>query len=347
MSIRKQRSKALSVDRSRTHVFVRCSLWITCILFGVALLAFAPFSQSSPAAEEGDGKDQRVELGKVDWHEGLTKARKKAENTGRPIFLLFTEVPGCSTVKGYGRNVLAHPQVSDAIEAAFVPAVVYNNQEGKHRKLLNSFGEPTWNNPAVRIIRSERSMLAQRLYGDYSVGATVRTMVRALIEADREVPSYLELLDRRYNSGSTDTAAFSMYCYWSGEAEIGRLPSVRSTRPGFIAGGEGVQVIFDPERSSLAELADKVISSGAADHFHARTEEQLRKVRSELSGSRVSHDPTARFRYKASSDDHYLQGSAYSELELHEIQKTRVNSALGLGKDPDPFLSPGQRREIP
>jgi hypothetical protein len=43
------------------------------------------------------------------------------------------------------------------------------------------------------------------LYGDYSVGATVKTMVAALEESAQR----------------TRKATFGMYCFWTGEVKLG------------------------------------------------------------------------------------------------------------------------------
>ena len=45
--------------------------------------------------------------------------------------LLFQEVPGCSTCRNYGHNVLSHPLMVEAIESLFVPLAIFNNKEGK------------------------------------------------------------------------------------------------------------------------------------------------------------------------------------------------------------------------
>ncbi|MCH9649426.1 MAG: hypothetical protein K0U98_14385 [Deltaproteobacteria bacterium] len=55
---------------------------------------------------------------------------------------------------------------------------------------------------------------------------------------------------------SSATATFSMYCYWTGEATLGRVPGVLSSRIGHFAGREIVQVDFDPEVTDLVELTE-------------------------------------------------------------------------------------------
>lgn len=51
------------------------------------------------------------------------------------------------------------------------------------------------------------------------------------------------------------TATFSMYCYWTGEATLGRVDGVRASRIGHWDGREIVQVDYDPAVTSVDALA--------------------------------------------------------------------------------------------
>ena len=70
---------------------------------------------------------QPIELGKVDWLRDMDLAQKQAKEDNKPIFLLFQEVPGCSTCQRYGKQVLSHPLIVEAIETCFVPLAIHNN----------------------------------------------------------------------------------------------------------------------------------------------------------------------------------------------------------------------------
>ena len=52
-----------------------------------------------------------------------------------------------------------------------------------------------------------------------------------------------------------ETATFAMYCYWTGEATVGRVDGVVASRIGHWGGREIVQVDFDPHRTNVGELA--------------------------------------------------------------------------------------------
>lgn len=53
-----------------------------------------------------------------------------------------------------------------------------------------------------------------------------------------------------------EKATFSMYCYWTGEATLGRVPGVVASRIGHLGGSEVVEVTYDPARTDVGELAD-------------------------------------------------------------------------------------------
>ena len=50
-----------------------------------------------------------IEIGSVQWGTDLGAAKKQSAHTGRPVFLLFQEVPGCAGCQMFGRNVLSEP----------------------------------------------------------------------------------------------------------------------------------------------------------------------------------------------------------------------------------------------
>lgn len=52
----------------------------------------------------------------------------------------------------------------------------------------------------------------------------------------------------------TETATFSMYCYWTGEATLGRLDGLVASRIGHWGGREIVQVDYDASKTDLDEM---------------------------------------------------------------------------------------------
>jgi len=110
------------------------------------------------------------------------------------------------------------PLIVEAIETLFVPAAIYNNNKGEDERVLESFGEPSCNNPVVRIMTPERKELVLRLSGDYTKAGLVGAMITALESNNKTVPPYLSLLAQELNvkSGSRERAVFAMHCFWIG-----------------------------------------------------------------------------------------------------------------------------------
>ncbi len=54
-------------------------------------------------------RDAPRELGQVRWERDLDAAVARSAGEGRPLFVLFQEVPGCSTCVSFGEQVLSHP----------------------------------------------------------------------------------------------------------------------------------------------------------------------------------------------------------------------------------------------
>jgi len=66
------------------------------------------------------------------------------------------------------------------IEAKFVPLAIRNNTGGTDAKILNSYGEPSWNNPVVRFVDSKGKDVISRKGGVYSKSGIKDRMDEAL-----------------------------------------------------------------------------------------------------------------------------------------------------------------------
>ncbi len=134
------------------------------------------------------------ELGTVAWERSLEAGLTEAARSGRPVFLLFQEVPGCATCVGFGETVLSDPLMVEAIETEFVPVAIYNNRPGDDARVLKRFGEPPFNNPVVRFVDAEGRDLVPREPRVWSKRGIAARMGEALRAAGRPVPPYLALL---------------------------------------------------------------------------------------------------------------------------------------------------------
>jgi len=139
-------------------------------------------------------KDNPIEVGSVNWGRDLDQAQKLSGETGRPVFVLFQEVPGCSGCQDFGRTVLSNPQIVEAVESEFYPVLVYNNRGGKDRQLLKRFGEPAWNFQVVRFLDSKGQDIIPRKDRVWTVKDLVARMIETLQATNRPVPKYLQRL---------------------------------------------------------------------------------------------------------------------------------------------------------
>jgi len=164
----------------------RQMLTVFLVLLSATLFATEIQWKTSPA-------NNPVELGKVSWYRDISVAEQQSKKTGLPILVLFQEVPGKSTSKGFGTTALSHPMIVDAIEQFFIPVAIYNNKRGKDFQSCRSFGEATWNDPVVRIINSDRNMLAPRM-ARYNMTELVDGIIQAMHKSGIQAPDYLSLL---------------------------------------------------------------------------------------------------------------------------------------------------------
>lgn len=288
---------------------------------GVAIVVNAgPKDEKLPVAADLPLQvDQPEELGDVRWVRGFAKAQEASRKSGKPMLVLFDEVPGCHTVKTYGKRVLRHPLIVEAAETHFVPVVVYNNVEGDDREVLESFGEPTWNNPVVRIMTADRKELVPRVNGDYTTAGLASAMTAAL---GKGAPDWLRLFadEARARRAGTRKATYSMYCFWTGEAHMGQKPGVVGTRTGFAGGREVVEIEYDPTVVDETALAS-----------HARKADITPFATNEIRPSR--------------KDDRYrLRHTAYKHVPMLGIQASKANAAIARREDPSRYFSPRQRR---
>ncbi|MCH7517447.1 MAG: peptide-methionine (S)-S-oxide reductase [Candidatus Dadabacteria bacterium] len=298
-------------------------------------------SPSILLAELKGAKDAPVELGEVDWIRNFDEATTKAKKLNKPLLVLFQEVPGCSTSSGYGKNVLSHPLIVEAIETLFVPAAIYNNNKGEDERVLKSFGEPSWNNPVVRIMTPERQELVSRLSGDYTKAGLVGAMITALESNNKTVPPYLSLLAQELNvkSGSRERAVFAMHCFWIGEGKLANIKGVISTKPGFMGGHEVVELEFNPEIISFEDLVKKGKLNNVASRIFTVNSGQSAVAKDIVGEGSVS--PRSSFRAD-SRPKYYLSGTLYRYVPMTNLQIARVNASLGSLRSPDSFLSPRQ-----
>ncbi len=285
--------------------------------------------------------EQPEELGAVHWLRDIDVAVAQSKETNKPILILFQEVPGCSTCRNYGKDALSHPLLVEAMESLFIPLAIHNNKGGEDAKVLKYFGEPSWNNPVVRIVNNGKKDLIPRVNGNYSKWGLADAMIRALDNAGTVAPQYLELLAQELAATriGIKRATFGMYCFWSGEKEIGALDGVTATKPGFMGGREVVQVDYNPNVISFDDLAEKAKSARCNSHVYTNDAHEKAIAKKVVGEERISNES----KFRLDKDvKYYLSRTHYRFVPMTEMQAAKVNSQIGRGKSFAEYLSPRQ-----
>lgn len=294
----------------------------------------------TPLACSASNVEQPEEAGRVNWGRDLDTALASSKQTGKPVFALFQEIPGCAGCKQFGRDVLSNPVLVEAIETEFTPLLIHNNKPGKDAEVSKRFGEPAWNYQVVRFLDSEAKDIIPRRDQVWDTGGIVERMIATLMKAKRPVPAYLSLLAAEH-SPRLKQAVFSMYCFWTGEMALGQIDGVISTEAGFMGGREVTLVRYDPSVISLPRLiaaAEKVECANAV-HVPAADLEQAK-------ASRLNVGAISGYRAAPASDQKkQVQGTAAQKLTLSTAQATKVNAWLRVDSTKALlYLTPSQTR---
>jgi hypothetical protein len=316
-----------------THTLMTLRQSLRSLISGILLgLTFLSQSRANP-----------VEIGAVNWQRDFKTACAQSRESGKPIFLLFQEVPGCQGCQAFGKNILTLPLLVEAIEDEFIPVVAYNNKPGTADDTLRiRYGEPAWNYQVIRFLDAEGRDIIPRKDRVWDAGGLLDRMIQVLEKSERSIPKYLQALRAEYNPGAQATAAFSMFCFWTGEKELGQIDGVIRTEAGWFDGQEVTRVVYDQTILPLSRLA-----SAAADVQCAR------KVYIPEGNPSLGKLPVGRLTkdYRpAKASDQKKQIGNWTALRkvrhLTSMQLTKINAFAPV--DPDQalsWLSPRQRKE--
>ena len=300
------------------------------------LLAFANVSCSAKSPTQPE------EAGTVAWGRDLNDALTAGRKSGRPVFALFQEIPGCAGCKQFGRDVLSNPLIVEAIESAFTPLLIHNNKSGTDAEVMQRFGEPAWNYQVVRFFDADGGDIIPRKDRVWESGPLAERMIAALEKSRRPVPAYLKLVAAE-NSPRLRQAVFTMGCFWTGEMELGKIEGVVTTEAGFMEGREVALVRYDPGVVALPKLisAAENVRCANAVHVPAAELQDARATRLRI-GTINGYRP-------APADDQKKQipGTAVAKLGLTGAQATKVNAWIRT--DPAKaleWLTPSQRARV-
>ena len=285
-------------------------------------------------------EENPTELGKVNWLRSYDEALVLSKEKNLPVFLLFQEVPGCSNCTRFGNGAISDPFIVEAIESHFIPLVIFNNKKGEDARVLSIYKEPSWNNPVVRIVNKKGENITKRLSADLSTKSVLNLILEGIDKTDQKIPPYLSLYAKELNTNEQAREVnLAMYCFWTGEKEISKIPGVISTEAGFMDGREVVKVNYNDDEISLKDLVSQANQVNCADAVYLQEDydiSNLRKV-SKVKSVKKSSDFRADREVK-----YYLTKSAYRFVPMIGIQQAKVNAALGDNKNPTDYLSPRQ-----
>lgn len=285
-------------------------------------------------------KDNPVELGKVNWLRDYDEAVAHSKKDGKPIFILFQEVPGCATCQNFGNDVLSHPFIVEMIETHFTPLAVFNNPpadragvKGKDRETLNKFNEPTWNNPVIRVVNTVGKDIVERLGRQWTELGVSYSITNALEKSKKEIPPYFQLYQEELigRSGEVKEANLAMYCFWTGEKELAKMDGILSTEPGYMNGHEVVKIEYNPYITSLEQIVPEANKVNCADEVYVDEKVKVNVPVKKTSSYRKDRD-----------DKYYLSRTDYKIIPMTDLQAAKVNSAIGSRQSPDQYLSPRQ-----
>lgn len=261
------------------------------------------------------------EVGTVRWERNHDAALAAARKSGKPVFALFQEVPGCAGCKQFGRDVMAHPLISEAVEDLFTPLLIHNSKSGADKEILDRYKEPAFNYQVVRFLDGNGSDVIPRKERVWTTDGIAARMIETLEKTGRTVPEYLRLLKSEKSEGLV-TAAFAMACFWTGERELGEVDGVVLTEAGFIDGREVTLVTYDPTVIAIQDLirAAEKVQCAQVVYVPAAQKQALAPLRlrvQELAGYRKA---------PASDQKRQIQGTPLAALSLRGIQATKANA---------------------
>lgn len=157
--------------------------------------------------------------------------------------------------------------------------------------------------------------------------ALAATAVAGLVAAALDAGGAGEEAAPRPRPGATAraSATFAMYCYWTGEATLGRVPGVLRTRIGHLAGHEVVRVDYDPGATDLGHLVAALRRRSSFDALLAAGEADAERARRAIPGARVEV-VTAEPRFLPSKHDLRVSHPELFYLDLSEAQALALNS---------------------
>ncbi len=157
---------------------------------------------------------------------------------------------------------MTNPIVKATAENHFVPVMIVNNKGGYDSKVLKKFREPAWNYQVMRFIDGDEKDIIPRKDQVWETLPFLQRMKQTLEKEKKPVPKYLDLAISEMDTKNHKTIAIAQYCYWTGEAKLGRIEGVVSTEAGWFGGHEVTKLTYD---SKVLEIKDLLTQAKALE----------------------------------------------------------------------------------
>lgn len=312
----------------------------------IFLIAVCFFLFSGGAASGGPPPDNPVEAGDVHWNRNFEEMLAQSRQSGKPLLVLFQEIPGCIGCQSFGSEVLTHPLLVEAIETEFLPVLVYNNRfGGDDEKLLKRFGEPSWNYQVIRFLNGQAEDIIPRKDKVWRVTGVASRMVQSLEAMSRPVPLYLRELARETDYINHKRIGFGMACFWTGEYKLGKLEGVVATEAGWYDNREITLVTYHKDVVDLQTVVDYAAREQCAQRIYPFPGDRVENRKLTVKPFHVEDYRVAQ------ESDQKKQLSLWPEVaaldNLTPLQRMKLNS---FGPDDRSraiqFLSPRQQHQL-
>ena len=293
--------------------------------------------------------EEKIETGKVKWQRDYAESLKQAKEKNKPILILFQEVPGWQGCQKFGKEVLSHPLLVEAIEDNFIPVVVYNNKKGKDAEVLKSFKEPAWNYQVIRFLNSDGKDIISRKDKVWTLGAVASRICEALEKLKKTVPAYIKGLALAHDNKNIKDIALSMHCFWTGEMKIGQIEGVVKTEAGFFDKKEVTRIWYDSSVIDLEKLVTEAAKVKCANTLYLASDKEIKKVQEDkqLRLTVKTFDSKTYKTAKASDQKRQILKSPYMKIGLNDYQLTKVNAFARVDeKKALAYLSPRQIKSL-
>lgn len=297
---------------------------------------------SSLLASQAGCAEQPIEAGRVLWGRDLDVALASSQASGKPVFALFQEIPGCVGCQQFGREVLSNRLLVEAIESEFTPLLIHNNKTGKDAEVLKRFGEPAWNYQVVRFLDNKASDIIPRKDQVWDIGGIAERMIATLKKVNRPAPGYLTVLASE-SFGGLKSAVFAMSCFWTGEMALGQIEGVIATEAGFMSGREVTAIRYDPRILPLPKLIVAAEKVKCADSVWVPESDKESVKSSQLEVAKIAGYRAA----PASDQKKQISGTSADRLSLSMAQATKVNAWIRSDVNKAmSYLTPSQREAL-